>query len=456
MVPKLSTSAISSESRPVNSQPRILGRIATEPSEPMSAVTDSTSMLTGGGSKPGGKSRKKFSTRTSVSNEASIDSSSEMTVVTCRQHRVVPGTVRKPTSGQSFREGQNVNSMITESSVTVTEVPGTSRPGTPFDHGVDDVGQRDVADDLGGVADQLGGVPGRVGGRQVQPHAGGLVEHLGQHVELRDPAEGAVRADQGRHRGGEREVGQVEVGAVVAGVQPALVQGHPDGGPGGAGGRSGQLGEDVGVLEHRVDGRFAGVFQVLLAGAGVGALPRQPEPVGRLPRLAAGERVRVGHPLAAEVDLAPAEAPGTVGHEAQLVERLPRTRLVGELVVDEGGGQGERHGVAAAVDAAVVDQVVGDAAGDPQVVHAPDVGARDVEDRVELDRRRLAGGGGQRGQRQAPALVLGEGPGVVTVGSTIVRKCATCITAASSPAASSRKARVDTSAIAARWPNGRR
>ncbi len=64
-------------------------------------MTDSTSMLTGGGSKPGGKSRKKFSTRISVSNEASIDSSSEMTVVTCRQHRVVPGTVRKPTSGKS-------------------------------------------------------------------------------------------------------------------------------------------------------------------------------------------------------------------------------------------------------------------------------------------------------------------------------------------------------------------
>ncbi len=53
----------------------------------------------------GGKSRKKFSTRISVSKPASIPSSIEAVVVMWTQQRVWP-VVRNPTASRSCRVGQ--------------------------------------------------------------------------------------------------------------------------------------------------------------------------------------------------------------------------------------------------------------------------------------------------------------------------------------------------------------
>src|SRR5262249_23051559 len=83
---------------------------------------------------------------------------------------------------------------------------------------------------------------------------------------------------------------------------------------------------------------------------------------------------------------------------------------VGDVVVDEGGGQRERHGAAGPVGAVVVDDQVGVAVGGHDVGHAVD-GAGAVGHRDQRDRGGPAGRGGQAGRGQAPALVAGEGPG---------------------------------------------
>jgi hypothetical protein len=100
---------MSIEIAPEKSQDRIVGTIEVEPSELIVPTIEATSATTtgvgGSGGKGGGKSRKKFSTRISVSNPASIPSSIEAVVVTWTQHRVW-SVVRNPACRRSCSVGQ--------------------------------------------------------------------------------------------------------------------------------------------------------------------------------------------------------------------------------------------------------------------------------------------------------------------------------------------------------------